>query len=463
MNRSALKFIPSVNEALDRADPSLPRTLRTLLVRETASQVRQEILTAVRSFSTAEEVRRRFFAVLAEKEREARARRLQRVLNATGIVIHTNLGRAVLPERAVRALGDTAAYCNLEIDLPEGRRRSRLERVEGLLTALTGAEAAMVVNNNAAAVLLALSTLAAGREVVVSRGELVEIGGSFRLPDVMEASGARLIEVGTTNRTYISDYVAAIGPETAVIMRCHPSNFRIQGFTTSPSLAELVEVARKHDLPVVDDVGSGVLVNLRKYGLPYEPTVTDSVEAGAGVVTFSGDKLLGGPQAGIIVGKASLVAKMKKHPLARALRVDKLTLSALEATLEIYLGDADPAAEIPVLGMLSVGADVLEGRAQELARILADVGGAEVTVAPGECLAGGGSLPEVSLPSWTVRVSVPGLGAAELHRALRTSEPPVVGRVADGVLHLDVRTMDPADFPLVKASLVRAVGGRRDA
>jgi L-seryl-tRNA(Ser) seleniumtransferase len=352
----------------------------------------------------------------------ARTPRLRRVINATGVVVHTNLGRAPLAERALERVREVAGgYSNLEYDLAAGTRGSRQDHVGDVLRRLTGAEAALVVNNNAAAVMLALAALAEGREVLVSRGELIEIGDGFRIPDVLERSGARLREVGTTNRTRAADYDAAVGPETAVLLRVHQSNFRVVGFTEQPSVEELAQVAQSHKLPLVDDLGSGALIDIGD-----EPTARASLAGGADLVCFSGDKLLGGPQAGLVVGRAELVEKLRRHPLQRALRADKLTLAALEGTLALVVDAPD---DIPVLRMLRQPVEVVRARAEQLASLVA--GEVEETVAR----AGGGSLPLTELPSFACAVEE-GLAAR-----LRLFDPPVIAVVRDGRTLLDCRTL----------------------
>jgi L-seryl-tRNA(Ser) seleniumtransferase len=369
----------------------------------------------------------------------ARRPALRRVLNATGVLVHTNLGRAPLPAAALERIREIGrGYSNLEYDLAEGERGSRQNHVARLLRRLTGAEAALVVNNNAAAVLLALAALAEGREVVVSRGELIEIGDGFRIPDVLERSGARLNEVGTTNRTRAADYERAIGPATALLLRVHQSNFRVVGFTELPPVTELVAVARRHRLPLVDDLGSGALLDV-----PDEPSVRASVEAGADLVTFSGDKLLGGPQAGIVVGRGELVDRLRRHPLQRALRADKLTLAALEGTLGLYLDPDRALREVPVLRMLVEPVEAVRQRARRLAELVD--GSVEETVAR----VGGGALPLAELPSFACAIE------EELTAPLRVSEPPVVGIVRDGRLLLDCRTLTEDDVDEV-AEAVRS-------
>jgi L-seryl-tRNA(Ser) seleniumtransferase len=363
---------------------------------------------------------------------------LRTVLNATGVIIHTNLGRAPLSATALARIGTTAGgYTNLEYDVDRGTRGSRTLHAEALLTSLTGSEAAAVVNNNAAATLLMLAALARGREVLISRGELVEIGGGFRVPDVMAQSGAVLREVGTTNRTRVADYTAAAGPRTALILRVHPSNFRVEGFTERPSLDALVAAGRRLGVPVVEDLGSGHL----KGALADEPSVHASIAAGADVVCFSGDKLLGGPQAGILAGRAVLVDQLRKHPLMRALRVDKLTYAALEATLVEYVtGRADQT--IPVRRMLTLDVDTIETRARGLAdRLLAQ--GWQVSLVSGSSAVGGGSAPGVALPTVLVALDREGLTAAQLESQMRGLSTPVIARIVDDRVVLDLRTIPP--------------------
>jgi L-seryl-tRNA(Ser) seleniumtransferase len=356
--------------------------------------------------------------------------RLRRAINATGVVIHTNLGRAPLADTALEQVVDVArGYSNLEYDVSAGSRGSRQDHVAGILRRLTGAAAALVVNNNAAAVLLALAALAEGREVIVSRGELIEIGDGFRIPDVLARSGAKLREVGTTNRTRAADYEQAIGPETGALLRVHQSNFRVVGFTEQASVAELAAVARRHELPFVDDLGSGALSTSNRLLLGDEPLAGESLAAGADLVCFSGDKLLGGPQAGVIVGRADLVERLRRHPLQRALRADKLTLAALEGTLRLYLDPDRALREVPVLRMLTETPEAVRSRAERLAELTG--GEVEQTVAR----VGGGALPLAELPSFACAVE------EELAHRLRLGEPPVIGVVRDGRLLLDCRTL----------------------
>jgi L-seryl-tRNA(Ser) seleniumtransferase len=364
------------------------------------------------------------------------------VINATGVILQTNLGRAPLSPAAIQAARDVSlGYSNLEFDLEQGRRGSRLIHAEALLTRLTGAEAALVVNNNAAAVLLALTALARRRAVVIARSQLVEIGGGFRVPDVMKQSGARLLEVGTTNRVHLEDYQDALEESPALFLRAHRSNFRIVGFTSEPTLAEIAAVAHGAGLPMVDDLGSGSLLDTARYGLGHEPMVQESLAAGADLVCFSGDKLLGGPQAGIVVGRSDLVAKLKKHPLARAVRADKLCLAALNATLLHYLkGEAE--GEIPIWRMIAISPEAIKARAEGWASALG-----QGEAVPGESTVGGGSLPGETLPTWLLRLDVP--GPNRFLKLLRLQSPPVIARAQDDQVVLDPRTVLPEQEALL--------------
>ena len=377
---------------------------------------------------------------------------LRRVINGTGIILHTNLGRACLSEKAAQAAADTARqYSNLEYDISMGRRGSRYVHVEERLCRLTGAESALVVNNNAAAVLLVLSALTQGGQVVVSRGELVEIGGSFRVPEIMEACGAQLKEVGATNKTHLSDYERAICPETRALMKVHTSNYRIVGFSGTPALADLVKLGHDHGLPVLEDLGSGCLVKLADYGIQDEPSVQDSLKAGVDVVSFSGDKLLGGPQAGIILGRKEYLDMLKKHPLNRAMRVDKMTLAALEATLDSY--ERGRTEEIPVLAMLSAGPDALKAKAETLAALLQEAG-VPVCVVPVQGQVGGGSVPSQNLPSFAVALTG---NVTVLEEKLRLGWNPIIGRIHNDTYLLDVRTLWEEDFPTIVNAVKEAM------
>ena len=382
----------------------------------------------------------------AIQEELAAARRpsLRPVLNATGVVLHTNLGRAPLSAEAVRHIVDIArGYSNLEFDLSTGERGSRYSHVEEILCRISGAESALVVNNNAGAVLLALNSLAEGKEVIVSRGQLVEIGGSFRIPDVMRKSGACLVEVGTTNRTHLEDYVRALGEKTALLLKVHTSNFRILGFTAEASLKELIALGRTRNVPVMEDLGSGCFVDLSSYGLEKEPTVQEAIDAGADLVTFSGDKLLGGPQAGIILGKTQYVDLLKKNPLTRALRIDKLTLAGLEATLREYLDGARGIKKIPVLDMLLCTEQELERRGKRLRRrLIRDVSSlCEVNLKKETSQVGGGALPLQDLATIVIALRPLRTSAANLEVKLRNGDPPVIARVKEEEVLLDLRTV----------------------
>jgi L-seryl-tRNA(Ser) seleniumtransferase len=377
------------------------------------------------------------------------------VLNATGVVVHTNLGRAPLAQEAMDAVMAVAGgYTALEYDLEAAGRGERGAGVRRLLAEVTGAEDALVVNNAAGALVLALNTLAAGREVLLSRGELIEIGGSFRIPEILERSGARLREVGTTNRTHLADYARAIGPDTAAILTVHRSNFRQRGFVTTPPPAELAALARERGLPYLHDVGSGLLLDLSRWGLDGEPLVPDALAAGADLVLFSGDKLLGGPQAGCLVGSATPMAACRANPLARAVRADKLTLAALEATLALYRDPGSAVTRIPVLAMLTVAPEALAERAERIARQAPAV--FRPRVMPGESVVGGGAFPDASLPTSLVALDPGPAGAEALAAQLRAGEPPLVARVADGRVLLDPRTLPESAEPAVNAALAAA-------
>lgn len=386
--------------------------------------------------------------------------RLRRVINATGVILHTNLGRAPLcPEAVDRIVAVSQGYSNLEYDLAKGERGLRYDHIRELLCILTGAEDALVVNNNAAAVLLVLNTLAQGKEAIVSRGELIEIGGEFRIPEVMEKSGGRLREVGATNRTRLKDYEGAIGSETALIMKVHTSNFRIIGFTEEAGLIELVALGKKHRIPVMDDLGSGCFIDLEPHGLCKEPTVQEVLESGVDVVTFSGDKLLGGPQAGLILGKRDILEKIKKNPLNRALRIDKLTLAALEATIMQYL---DPQAVLQKLQTLKAltesGGDVAK-RARKLAAQLRRLSAERLSVSlkPGSAMAGGGSLPGQDIPTTLVCLCVNGLSSAALETRLRRLDIPVIARIEDDQVFLDARTIMDNELALIRDGLMQVL------
>lgn len=460
--RALLKSIPKVDDFLAGlvAEGVEITALVKEAVRETLEECRAAILAGTLPRQTGlspEQLRASFAAKLAKRTTP----NFIRVINATGVVIHTNLGRSVLPvEAMVRINAVGSGYSNLEFDLTTGKRGSRYSLVEELLCQLTGAEAGLVVNNNAAAVLLALDTLAKGREVIVSRGQLVEIGGSFRIPEVMARSGARLVEVGATNRTHRRDYQAAITGETALLLKVHTSNYRIIGFTAEVGLAELVELGRLHDLPVMEDLGSGCLLDLSRYGLLKEPTVREVVAAGPDVVTFSGDKLLGGPQAGIIVGRREIIEQIKQNPLTRALRIDKFTLAGLEAVLRLYQDERQALRRIPTLAMLSLTPAEIGGKARRLKRLLAkplaDHG--RVATLPTVSRVGGGALPEYDLPSVAVSLAPAAFSVNELEVRLRQAPAPVLGRIENDLFLLDLRTVAEAEIKPLAATILKVFG-----
>ncbi len=381
---------------------------------------------------------------------------LRPVINATGVVIHTNLGRSILPEKVLKKFRPLAGgYSNLEYDLDQGERGNRYSHVEGILKELTSAKAAMVVNNNAAAVLIALETLAKGREVVVSRGQLVEIGGSFRIPDVMRKSGAKMVEVGTTNKTHLRDYEEVIGPETALLLKVHTSNFQIVGFTEEVSMAELSSLGKQYGIPVMEDLGSGCLVDLSEYGLIKEPTVHEVLAHGADLVTFSGDKLLGGPQAGIILGRKDLVDAIKRNPLCRALRIDKLTLLALEETLRLYRDEWIAVKEIPTLKMICQSYSSLEKKAGRLLKLVGKLktGNFSIELTDGNSKVGGGALPLLELSSRLLCLVPKKLSPQFMERWLRALDPPVITRLEKERVLLDVRTIQEKDLKTIAQAI----------
>jgi len=462
-NQANLRHLPKVHALLETESArallaAFPRSVVLDEVRAEVDALRQKVLAgeAASPFDEAD-----IFAAIRWRFEAKGLLRLRRVINATGIVIHTNMGRAPMPEAAVEAVTNVARnYSNLELDLATGKRGGRGGQIEELLQRITGAEAALVVNNNAAAVLLALSSAAQGGEVIISRGELVEIGGGFRVPDVITQSGARLVEVGTTNKTRIGDYSQAISTDTKVLLKVHASNYKIVGFTQEAALPELVSLGRERGLLMMNDLGSGALIDVTRFGLPHEPTVAETIRAGVDVATVSGDKLLGGPQCGILLGKAEPIRRMAANPLFRAVRADKLTLAALEATLRLYL-DAERLTEtVPVLHMLSRSKEELTRRARRLRNALAKIPGLETRLADGVGYTGGGALPTVPLPTKWVQVRAETMTGDDLAAALRRHDPPIMGMLADGWLALDVRTVrDDEMREIVQA--VRDVCGER--
>ncbi len=444
MGGSQYRSLPAVDKILSdrrmqRIVHTYPHHLVVNLVREVIEEGRNAI-----SEGKASPIPEEIIKSVVSRIKEITSLKLRYVINASGVILHTNLGRAPLSREAADAMAHIAStYCNLEFEMERGTRGSRNIHLEPVLCRLTGAEAALVVNNNAAAVMLVLTALARRKEVIVSRGQAVEIGGGFRVPDVMRQSGAKLVEVGTTNCTYDYDYERAITPRTAALLRVHPSNFRVEGFVHSVSLDELVAIGRKYDIPVLDDLGSGCLLDTSSFGLDMEPRVQDSIASGAGIATFSGDKLLGGPQAGIIVGCKKYIDILRKHPLARALRIDKMTIAGLGTTLLHYMKD-EAALKIPVWRMISTSLSEIEKRAFLWAEEL----GGFVEVIDGQTMLGGGSLPGTTIPTKLVSINKrtvnnPGKLIMRLNRELRRSLPPIISRIGEDTLYLDPRTVLP--------------------
>lgn len=456
--KELLRNLPKIDEVLK--DQRLfaffedtPREWIVESVRERIDEMRKEIIESEEEyFQLAHED---MIDRVIDKLLEKRQRSLRRTINATGVVLHTNMGRAKLSEAACRNLMDVARnYSTLEYNVKKGARGSRHDHVEKLITKITGAEAAMIVNNNAAATMICLSSIAEGREVIVSRGELVEIGGSFRIPEIMKQSGASLVEIGTTNRTRIDDYKNAVTIEkTGALLKVHTSNYRILGFTAEATLPELVKLGKETKLPVIYDLGSGLMVDLRAYGIE-EPTVIDSLKTGIDVILFSGDKLLGGPQCGVIAGKKEYINNMKKHPLARILRVDKLTLAAMEETLRSYLDMGKAINEIPVLSMITVHPDILKGRAEKIAEKLAHLTDIyKIQIVESEDQVGGGSAPTVLLKGYAITITSDYSTPAKLERELRSWQIPIITRIYKDRVYLDIRTISDEEGELIITAL----------
>jgi L-seryl-tRNA(Ser) seleniumtransferase len=462
-NKEALRSLPAVDEllrekAISEASETYARTLVVRAVRNILERTRQAILSGEATVDSARSERAVLVESVLEELEHLASFTLKGVINGTGIIVHTNLGRSLLSREALERLQLIGSgYSNLEYDLAVGKRGSRYVHAEAILCEMTGAEGALVVNNNAAAVLLALNTLAQGKEVVVSRGQLVEIGGSFRIPDIMARSGAILREVGCTNRTHLHDYQAAIGPETALLLNVHASNYQIIGFTAEVGLDELVKLGRKHGVVVMQDLGSGCLVDLTRFGLQGEPLVQDTVRSGVDVITFSGDKLLGGVQAGIILGRQELVKHLRRNPLTRALRVDKLTLAALEATLRLYRDETTAIQAIPTLKMIATDMHTLENKATSIAEALrASVAEfIKVEIEDGSSMVGGGALPTQTLPTKLVAISSTKSSATRVETHFREYKPPIIGRVERDLFLLDVRTLQPGDEDVIVEAAVQ--------
>lgn len=467
LRQQVLRKIPSVEELLSKKETldllkSHPRTVVKEAIRKGLGRLREELLRK-KDLSTFDDRLFSFDHLLPfiRTELDLLVKpRLRRLINATGVVIHTNLGRSPLPPSALDHMIEISrAYSNLEYDLTLGERGDRYSHVEEILCRLSGAESAMAVNNNAGAVLLCLNTLAEGREVIISRGELVEIGGAFRIPDVMKRSGAFLREVGTTNRTHLGDYQKAIGPQTALLLKVHTSNFRVMGFASEVSLAELVQLGGEHHLPVMEDLGSGCFVDLTPYGLEKEPTVQEAIRTGVDLLTFSGDKLLGGPQAGMILGKKDILDSVKSNPLARALRIDKLTLAALESTLLLYLDEKKAMEEIPILRMLGLDRKRLRRRGNLLLRRISEITkkGANFSLREDVSQVGGGALPLQALPTVVLAIKPRHLPVNSLEERLRKGESPIISRISKDELILDMRTVFEEEIPLLAAGIEKAL------
>ncbi|QIB26640.1 L-seryl-tRNA(Sec) selenium transferase [Caloranaerobacter azorensis] len=454
-------MLPKVDELLsdnriNNLMGKIPREYVVEAIREELDIIRRGIRNGEYNVNTLKKETEKLPLYIVNRATNKARPKLKRVVNATGVVIHTNLGRSLISRSVLNNVVEVASnYSNLEFDLDKGIRGSRYSHIEEIIIRITGAESALVVNNNAAAVMLVLSTLAKDKEVIVSRGELVEIGGSFRVPDVMEQSGAKLVDVGTTNKTHLWDYENAINEDTAALLKVHTSNYRILGFTSSVELDELIKLGEKYNIPVIEDLGSGVLVDLSKYGLCYEPTVQDSIKKGADVVTFSGDKLLGGPQAGIIVGKKIYIDRMKKNPLTRAFRVDKFTLAALEPTLSLYLNENEAIKKIPTLNMITMSNDELNEKAKILFdKIKTNIDDRlEIKIVDQFSQVGGGSLPLEKLPTKALEISSYLIGASELEKSLRMYETPIISRIYKDKLYLDVRTIGEDEFDIIVNAL----------
>jgi L-seryl-tRNA(Ser) seleniumtransferase len=461
--KALLRALPKTDDMLRRPDlAALAATFAlpvvTDAVREAVEAVRARVLAGDLAPFDDDSIAADAIDIASARMRPS----LRPIINATGIIVHTNLGRSRLSDAALRAVVEVAGnYSTLEYDVESGERGSRHAHVERLIREVTGAEAAMAVNNNAAAVLLAIAGLAARKEAIVSRGQQVEIGGSFRIPDVMRQSGAKMVEVGATNKTHLADYENAITPKTGLLLKVHSSNFRVVGFTEEVPLADLVALGAKHGIPVYEDQGSGVLIDLAPFGLPDEPTVRSSIEAGVDLVSVSGDKLLGGPQAGILAGRKAVIDRLKKHPLARALRLDKMTLAALEATLRLYLDPERALREIPTLRMLTEGPESVAVRARGLVDEIAAATGDAFWVAamPDVSRAGGGALPLADIPTTIVTLAPRRMSANDLEAALRLGNPTIVARIRDDRVILDPRTLARHEADLVVARLAEIAAG----
>ncbi|MDR7870255.1 MAG: L-seryl-tRNA(Sec) selenium transferase [Tissierellaceae bacterium] len=462
MNTNLYTFLPKVDEVLDNQSikellNKIPRKIVVDSIRNELENLRSKIKNDnINKEDLLKEIDSLVLNIVSRANNLDKYN-LRKVINGTGTIIHTNLGRSPLNDKILQHVNEVAnSYSNLEYDLETGQRGSRYSIVESIICEITGAEAAMVVNNNAAAVLLTLSTLSKDKEVIVSRGELVEIGGSFRIPDVMEQSGATLVEIGTTNKTHLWDYEKAINENTSALLKVHTSNYRILGFTSSVSIKELLELKIKYNIPIIEDLGSGVLIDLSKYGIDYEPTVQNSLSNGVDVVTFSGDKLLGGPQAGIIVGKKEYISQMKRNPLTRAFRVDKFTIAALEATLKYYLDESTAIKEIPTLNMLTMSINEIYNKALDLLKMIQNNNLDEILnieIEDSYSEVGGGSLPLEELPTKCITINSKNYSAETIERALRNYDTPIITRIYKDKIYIDLRTVKREEFYMIVESL----------
>ncbi len=460
-----LRMLPGVDHILElsktQADFSdVPQSVLVNAIRTIIESYRHRILSEDSRISEEALSDDQILNDVAESVHKAMTPNLRRVVNATGVVVHTNLGRSLLAQDADEQLTLIAGrYSNLEYDLEAGKRGSRYSSVEGIICEISGAEAAMVVNNNAAAVLLCLETFARDKKVIVSRGELVEIGGSFRIPDVMAKSGGILKEVGTTNRTHLRDYENAIDEKTGLLLKVHCSNYSVVGFTAELSLKELVELGARHSIPVMEDLGSGTFIDFSKYGLIKEPTVQESVSTGADLITFSGDKLLGGPQAGIIVGKKEMIETVRSNPFTRALRIDKLTLVALEYTLRLYRDEEKAVTQIPTLRMLTSTREAIAQKAQRLEQALKSIEDTrlEISTIDRSSMAGGGALPLLELPSQCIRLKIQGLSANRVEQNMRNNNPPIIGRIEEDHFIIDMRTIQEEEFSIIEQAIANLI------
>ena len=463
-DKNPLRMIPSVesllaDEAIRQAAGGAAHRIVVECVREAVEEVRKSLAGKPDADATAEVLRTSILKAACRGIREAVGPYHRRVVNATGIILHSGLGRAVLAPKALQAIqAELAGYNLLQVDVETGERTKRDRRIEWMLQQLTGAEAATLVNNNAAGTSIALNTIAGGKEVIVSRGQLVEIGGSFRLPDVMAASGVRMVEVGTTNKTHPKDYEKAITPDTAAILRVHPSNYKVVGFTEEVPVERLAEIAHAHGLAMIDDIGSGALLDFARLGFPDEPMIARSLQAGADIVLCSADKLIGASQAGLVLGKAALIEAIRKNPMVRILRVGKLTLAVLEATLSLFFDEATALVEVPTLEMITRNLAAVAAEAERIAAALRDRSdGAEVATANGASQTGGGSLPAQDIPTRLVSITPRRMTPDTLALALRRHEPPIVARIREGALLLDPRTLRPGDAEIVVDAVAAAL------